>query len=165
MKNNVFSFSVFGLPDPRDSCPWGDAQQASGVDIPMNKDTYVNKSVTGEGLVRNPASPESATGVEYVEINLEPLYEYNINTTSEKLLELILLHYDALDYKLLCTASPDIDVIYHDQNFKEFVENCPDDDASIEQCALKYAELQGYEKVIELFDGYEQAYAMVKEKR
>jgi len=161
-KNNVF----LGLPDPQGTSLWGDAHiRVSGVDIPMNKDTYTNKSVSDEGLVHNPASPENATGVEHVEINLEPLYEYGVDFKSEDMLEMILQKYEAIEYKLLCTASPDFGVIYHDSNFEEFVENCPDDDADIEQCALKYAELQGYEKVIELYDGYEQAYAMVKEKR
>lgn len=102
--------------------------------------------------------------VQLVKIDLEDLYSYGVKTASEKFLELILNQYEALEYVILFAASPDIDVVYYDRGFKEFVEEkCPSD-KDIVECALSYAEQNGYEAVVWLFDGYEEAVAVIRKK-
>ncbi|MCI4408090.1 MAG: hypothetical protein JHC26_03275 [Thermofilum sp.] len=104
---------------------------------------------------------------EFVEINLEPLYQYGTQQASEKMLEAILNQYEALEYVVLYSASPDIDVIYHSEEFREYVDSCAEDkdlDFDLDACALEYAEKHGYEKVVKLFDGYECAVAVVRER-
>jgi len=107
---------------------------------------------------------ETQGKIQLVEIDLEPLYEYGIQKTSEELLETILRQYEAIDYVLLYSASPDIDVIFHSKEFKEYVEKCVEEDKSLEECALEYAGKHGYEKLVKLFDGYEEAVAVIRNK-
>ena len=103
--------------------------------------------------------------VRLVKIDLDDLYEYGIMTTSEELLKMILDQYEAIDYKLLFSASQDIDVIYHDLAFKKYVEEYPDDeDIDLVELAVEYAEKNGYEVVVVLFDGYETAVAVARER-
>ena len=98
--------------------------------------------------------------IKKVEINLEPLYRYGVKLASERLLELILSQYE-VDYKILYAASPDIDVKYYDYEFKDYAMEYPDD-ADLVEIAMKYAEKNGYEAVVWLFDGYEEAVAIVR---
>ncbi|MCI4409737.1 MAG: hypothetical protein JHC26_11650, partial [Thermofilum sp.] len=79
-------------------------------------------------------------------------------------LETILQKYEAIEYRILFATSPDIDVIYYDSVFKEYVMEYPDDNIDIDELAVKYAKEKGFEKVVVLFDGYEQAVAIVREK-
>jgi hypothetical protein len=109
-------------------------------------------------------SGEARGKVQLVKIDLGDLYEYGVKTTSEKFLASILNQYEALEYSLLFASSPDIDVFYYDDGFKEFVlENCPSD-KDIVECALSYAKQKGYETVVWLFDGYEEAVAVVRKR-
>jgi len=101
--------------------------------------------------------------VRLVKIDLDDLYEYGIMTTSEELLKMILDQYEAIDYKLLFSASQDIDVIYHDSAFKKYVEEYPDD-VDLVELAVEYAEKNGYEVIVVLFDGYETAVAVARER-
>lgn len=101
--------------------------------------------------------------VQLVKIDLGDLYKYGVKTTSEKFLQLILDQYEALEYVILFAASPDIDVVYYDDGFKDFVANCPGD-KDIVECAPSYAEQKGYESVVWLFDGYEEAVAVVRKR-
>ncbi|MCI4409576.1 MAG: hypothetical protein JHC26_10830 [Thermofilum sp.] len=101
--------------------------------------------------------------VQLVRIDLDPLYEYGVNYKSEDLLKMILDQYEAIEYKLLFSASPDIDVKYFDSDFRDYVMEYPDD-IDIVDLAVKYAETHGYEKVVVLDDGYEEAIAVVKER-
>jgi len=100
--------------------------------------------------------------VRLVKIDLDELYGYGVKLASEDFLKLILDQYEAIEYKLLFSASPDIDVIYHDSSFKDYATEYPDDDADLVEIAMKYAEKNGYEAVVWLFDGYEEAVAIVR---
>ena len=107
--------------------------------------------------------------IKKVEINLEPLYRYGVKLASERLLELILSQYE-VDYKILFAASKDIDVKYYDYEFKEYVDKCLEkkEDTGEEDiklnCAMQYAEEKCFETVVQLFDGYEEAVAIVRRK-
>ncbi|MCC5998791.1 MAG: hypothetical protein LM573_06915 [Thermofilum sp.] len=119
---------------------------------------------SGEARGKVQEKREPREGALLVKIDLRDLYGYGVKTTSEKFLELILEQYEALKYSLLFAASPDIDVFYYDDDFKEFVlENCPSDKDLVE-CAVSYAGQKGYETVVWLFDGYEEAVAVVRKR-
>jgi transcription antitermination factor NusA-like protein len=98
--------------------------------------------------------------VQLVKIDLQHLYRYGVKLSSEKLLELILSQYEA-DYKILFSASKDIDVIYYDDDFKKYVEEHRSD-KDIVELAVDYAEQKRYKAVVWLFDGYEEAVAMIR---
>jgi len=95
-KNSVFS----GLPVPRDTGPWGDAQQASRWTT-MNKNTYVNKSVSDEAGVRqSPPHAESAIGVWDVVVSSKYKCEKCLNDAVSLVLWDGYIEY--LEYPLLC---------------------------------------------------------------
>jgi len=103
--------------------------------------------------------------IKKVEINLEPLYKYGVQFKVEDLLNTILSNYEEIEYRLLYAASPDIDVKYYSDEFKEYVEEHRSDVyEDILELAAEYAEKKQYEAIVWLFDGYEEAVAAIKEK-
>ena len=97
-KNNVFPF--FGLPVPRARVPWGDARGASRWTT-MNKNTYVNKSVSDEAGVRqSPPHAESAIGVWDVVVSSKYKCEKCLNDAVSLVLWDGYIEY--LEYPLLC---------------------------------------------------------------
>jgi len=99
-----------------------------------------------------------------VKIDLGQLYKYGVKLASERLLELILSQYEAIDYSVLFSASKDIDVIYYSDDFKQHVEEHEDVYKDIVELAVEYAEKKGYELVVWLYDGYEEAVAIVRKR-
>ncbi|MCI4408826.1 MAG: hypothetical protein JHC26_07015 [Thermofilum sp.] len=104
--------------------------------------------------------------VRFVKIDLDELYGYGVKLASEEFLKLILDQYEAIDYKLLYSSSPDVDVIYHDGDFKQYVDKCIEEreDVFLIKLALEYAEKNGYESLVLLSDGHETAVAVARGK-
>ena len=111
--------------------------------------------------------------IKKVEINLEPLYKYGVQFNDEDLLNTILSLYEKIEYRLLYVASPDIDVVYLDKEFWNYADKCFEkkednedtgEDDIILNCAMRFAEEKGFEMVVQLFDGYEEAVAIVRKK-
>jgi hypothetical protein len=98
--------------------------------------------------------------VKIIKINLEELYSYGANFKAEDVLKIILNQYVFADYRILCAMSRDIDVVYYDEDFALFMKECSD----IDMCVQRYAEKQGYDAVVHFFDGYEEAYALLRKR-
>jgi len=98
-------------------------------------------------------------------IDLSELYHYGPQFAAEKMLETILKGYSGLEYRLLFVTSQDIGTKFFDTEFKEFFEQQQEqeEDIDIEIAAIEFAEKRGYD-IITLYDGYELAAALVKEK-
>jgi hypothetical protein len=103
--------------------------------------------------------------VEWVKIDLQGLYRLgHIDITAADLLHRILDAYN-LDYELLVNCSPDVgcDYFVDDEEFKEEfseAQGWQEDERVIEEYAIKRKAVA----VVELFDGYEWAAAVVYER-
>ena len=126
-----------------------------------------------QNMKTNQIVEKNTTRVKYHEINLEPLYKYGVQFNDEDLLNTILSLYEKIEYRLLYVASPDIDVVYLDKEFWNYADKCfekKEDNEDTEEedivlsCAKRFAEENGFEMIIKLYDGYEEAVAAVKKK-
>jgi len=100
--------------------------------------------------------------VKWVRLDLSDLYELgHINITAAKLLERILEAYK-VEYELLVNCSPDSGVEYFvgDKEFREAF-NKAAGWREEEEVVDEYARERNAVAVVELFDGYEWAYALI----
>jgi len=138
---------------------------------------------SGAGAPASPGAGEAPTTpvIPRVEINLSELYEYLApQSTAAEILRSILRNYEGVEIIAMINYSPDTgtDIIAEDpdvrQKIKELdrrleeyhkalrygreVKNAP---RSFEELVERVAEVLGTDLVIELFDGYERAYAFI----
>ena len=100
-------------------------------------------------------------GTIHVEVDLQDLHEFKPRYPASELLRRILDAYEA-EYEVLVNCSPDVGVEYYtdDDEFKKAfgeVRSWLDEAVVVEE----YAKKRKARAVVELFDGYEWAYALV----
>ena len=100
--------------------------------------------------------------MEWIRIDLQDLYTIaKPKVTAAELLQRILDAYN-LNYELLVNCSPDSGVEYFvdDREFRKAFNNAAGWQEE-ERVVEEYAKKRGATAVVELFDGYERAYALI----
>ena len=116
----------------------------------------------GEGAVASPTAGEAPT-VRWIKIDLQDLYSFgHLDRTAARVLEEILEIYNVSNYVVVLNLSPDAgaDVLVGDEEFKRDIKAAyyPED---FDRAVMKLAVKLGAEAIVELFDGYEIAFALL----
>jgi hypothetical protein len=107
--------------------------------------------------------------VKWIKISLDDLYSFgHLDMTATSILKNLLEIYNA-KYELLANESPDTGTDYHvnDRKFIDAMEEAYMSEyplEAVEKVIKDYAVKRGAGAVVELFDGYEHAWALVFEK-
>jgi hypothetical protein len=106
--------------------------------------------------------------VKWIKINLVDIYSLgHLDVSASTILKTILELYNT-KYELLMNESPDVGTEYHvdDKEFIDAIEEAymrhPID--AVNEVIMNYAQKKNATAVVELFDGYEHAFALLYEK-
>jgi len=115
----------------------------------------------GEGVAGSPAA--GGAPIRWIEVNLQDLYELgHIDVQAYKLLERILQTYN-VKYEIVVNISPDVGAEYFvdDKDFIRKFEKAEGWWHEEVAALVDYAKRRKAVAIVELFDGYETAFALV----